>query len=237
MKVYTSDELAAADGKDGSAAHVAVQGKVYDVSKSKRWVNGSHMRMHCAGADLTREIKSAPHGLEVLERCELVGTLQDDRREGASGLKGTLEAWLDRHPFFRRHPHPAIVHLPVGIFAVAPFMEIIALLWSSPCTEWAAYCCTLAGFLAIPASIATGYFTWWINYDAGYLPILVTKRRMAWLALFLGALAVAVRSFLVDQPLSIQDTRTFVYVVVLVLAAGTVAGVGFLGGKLIFPYD
>ena len=52
---------------------VAVEGKVYDVSASKRWVRGEHMKRHRAGTDLTNDIKAAPHGLEVLERVEAVG--------------------------------------------------------------------------------------------------------------------------------------------------------------------
>ena len=101
MKSYTAEQLAQANGEDGKSSLVAVEGKVYDVSASKRWVHGEHMKRHRAGADLTNDIKAAPHGLEVLERFESVGIYEKEREEPAAGLKGRIELWLDRHPFFQ----------------------------------------------------------------------------------------------------------------------------------------
>ena len=54
MKVYTSEELSKVDGTGAAAVLVAVNGKVYDVSSSKKWVRGRHMNRHQAGRDLER---------------------------------------------------------------------------------------------------------------------------------------------------------------------------------------
>ena len=88
MKSYTAEELAQANGEDGQSSLVAVEGKVYDVSASKRWVHGEHMKRHRAGSDLTNDIKAAPHGLEVLERFESVGIYEKRARRTRSRLEG-----------------------------------------------------------------------------------------------------------------------------------------------------
>jgi predicted heme/steroid binding protein/uncharacterized membrane protein len=237
VKSYTANELAEANGEDGRSTLVAVEGKVYDVSTSKRWVRGSHMKRHHAGTDLTKDIKAAPHGLEVLERFESVGTYEETREEPSEGLKSRVDLWLDRHPFFRRHPHPAVVHIPVGVLTVAPLFEIGAVATNSPCTEWTALCCSIIGLLSIPAAMMTGYFTWWINYDALDSPIIVMKRRLAWIALVLGVLAISLRLLMIGDPLETRSIYVIVYILSLVTLTIIVSYIGFLGGKLTFPYE
>jgi predicted heme/steroid binding protein len=43
------------------------------------WKKGLHQVLHTAGADLTTEIDSAPHGADLLERFPVVGMLIDTR--------------------------------------------------------------------------------------------------------------------------------------------------------------
>jgi predicted heme/steroid binding protein/uncharacterized membrane protein len=237
VKSYTPEDLAMSNGQDGKSCLVAVEGKVYDVSASKRWVKGTHMKRHQAGADLTSDIKAAPHGLEVLERFESVGTYEKEPKEPAAGLKGRIDRWLDRHPFFRRHPHPAVVHFPVGLAAVIPLFELISLATNSACTEWAAFCCLIVGIISIPAAMLTGYFTWWMNYDASDSPIILMKRRLAWIALILGLVLIVLRFLVLADPLEIRSLYVILYLIGLVALGVIVSSIGFLGGKLTFPYE
>ncbi len=237
MKVYTSEKLAEANGKQGSPTLVAVDGKVYDVSSSKKWADGIHMKRHSAGANLSTEINSAPHGREVLERFQVVGTLDETLREAPAGIRGAIETWLNTHPFFRRHPHPAIVHVPVGLAAALPIFEIVGLAVQSARTEWAAFCCLLTVVLSIPAAIATGYFTWWINYEAKDFPTIRKKRHFAWASLILGILVVLVRWSVIVNPLNFHDVYVIGYLVGILALAAMIGFVGFLGGKLTFPYE
>jgi predicted heme/steroid binding protein len=78
MRDYTMDELAKANGKDETPTLVAVNGKVYDVSKSALWKDGFHQDLHNSGRDLTSALDDAPHDESVLERYPLVGTLKKD---------------------------------------------------------------------------------------------------------------------------------------------------------------
>ena len=76
-RTFTLEELSEYDGKDGRAAYVAVDGVVYDVTELDAWPNGNHNGNE-AGNDLTDEIKDvSPHGLSVLDRAPVVGTLEE----------------------------------------------------------------------------------------------------------------------------------------------------------------
>ena len=236
MKVYTPDELAKGSGQEGNATLVAVKGKVYDLSQSKKWIKGRHMNRHQAGGDLTSDITAAPHGPEVLERFEAVGEYLPEHKEPATGLRAFVETFLERFPFFHRHPHPAAVHLPVGLILGAAVFEFLALITGSDKTEWAAFCCLAMVFASLPVSMATGYFTWWINYECTGSAILNWKRRLAWVAFPLSAAGVLLRLY-IDNPLHLGDAGTLIYVLILGALTVMISCIGFLGGKLTFPYD
>lgn len=78
MKRSSKEELARYNGKNGAPAYIAYKGKVYDVSASFIWRNGRHQVLHNAGEDLTDSLEQAPHGVEMLERFPVIGTLHED---------------------------------------------------------------------------------------------------------------------------------------------------------------
>jgi len=78
MKRFSKEELARYNGKNGAPAYIAYKGKVYDVSASFIWRNGRHQVLHNAGEDLTDSLEQAPHGVEMLERFPVIGTLRED---------------------------------------------------------------------------------------------------------------------------------------------------------------
>lgn len=78
---FTAEELKKYDGKNGMPVYVAADGIVYDVTKSKYWKTGSHMKMHKSGGDLTKELKDdAPQrihkGGKILQKMPKVGVLE-----------------------------------------------------------------------------------------------------------------------------------------------------------------
>ncbi len=75
MKVFTKEEVAQYNGKNGNPAYVIYKGKVYDVSASFLWKDGTHQVLHSAGVDLTNAMEQAPHGGDVLEKFPVVGIL------------------------------------------------------------------------------------------------------------------------------------------------------------------
>ena len=237
MKTYTQAELELSDGANGVDTLVAVDGKVYDISDSKKWISGKHMNRHSAGRDLSTDITAAPHGKEVLKRFEIVGAYQKGEGQPTSGLKGKIDAWLEKHPFFRRHPHPAVVHAPIGLMVTLPLFEVAALVTGSTATEWAAYLCLILGLLSLPAAMVTGYFTWWINYDWKDSPTIRRKRRLAWTALPVALFAAIWRALLIGDPTVWSDPRVTIYCAITLALGFVVSWIGFLGGTLTFPYE
>jgi len=75
MKEFTQEELAQYNGKNGNPAYIVYKGKVYDVSSSFLWKDGTHQVLHSAGVDLTDALEQAPHGGYVLEKFHVVGIL------------------------------------------------------------------------------------------------------------------------------------------------------------------
>ncbi|GAB4410460.1 MAG: hypothetical protein OHK0032_06220 [Thermodesulfovibrionales bacterium] len=71
----TIEELHSFDGKEGRPAYIVYKGKIYDVTKSKLWKDGSHARKHLSGHDLTDALKTAPHGEERILSMPEVGKL------------------------------------------------------------------------------------------------------------------------------------------------------------------
>jgi predicted heme/steroid binding protein/uncharacterized membrane protein len=71
----TPEELSRFDGSEKRPAYVAYQRKIYDVTSSKLWVEGNHVRKHLAGNDLTEALKTAPHGEEKIFQMPQVGEL------------------------------------------------------------------------------------------------------------------------------------------------------------------
>ncbi len=71
----TIEELHSFDGKEGRPAFIAYNGKIYDVTKSKLWKEGSHARKHQAGRDLSDALKTAPHAEDKILAMPEVGKL------------------------------------------------------------------------------------------------------------------------------------------------------------------
>jgi len=71
----TLEELQYFDGKEKRPTYFAYKGKIYDVSSSKLWKDGSHMKKHPAGNDLTEVINTAPHGEEKIYQMPEVAEL------------------------------------------------------------------------------------------------------------------------------------------------------------------
>jgi predicted heme/steroid binding protein len=125
------DELAQKDGKEGRPVYIAYEGKIYDVSQSKLWKTGSHMRRHFSGKDLTTDMGGAPHGPEVLERHPRVGTIRPQSVPEIE-QKSFLEPLFKKAPILRRHPHPMTVHFPIVFMLSAVFFTFLYLITGDP---------------------------------------------------------------------------------------------------------
>ncbi len=80
-RTFTAEELKKYNGKDGAPAYAAVDGIVYDLSKTKFWKDGRHMKLHSAGTDLSSAIHSKAAKLmhkdrPVMDKVPKVGVME-----------------------------------------------------------------------------------------------------------------------------------------------------------------
>ncbi len=252
LRTFTIEELARYNGENGAPAYIAYEGRVFDVSASRMWRGGTHMKRHGAGADLSAELSAAPHDSSVLERFPQVGVLESTEPAGtprpasaeiapqtASAKKplnvpAWLERFLERHPFFRRHPHPMTVHFPIVFMMAAPVFTILYLATGFPGFELTAFNCLGAGVLFCLVVIPTGLITWWLNYGAAAMPA-VTVKIVVSIAMFVDGLAAFLWR-LIDPAVIIppQDPPA-VYLLLVFLLLPMVVVVAWFGATLTFP--
>lgn len=230
----TQEKLAKLDGKEGRAVCVVVDGKVYDLSESKLWNGGEHMKRHRAGQDLSAEISAAPHGKEVLDRPGIrqVGILSDEGLQ-KEDLPAFLVELFRRFPILRRHPHPMIVHFPMAYLVGAALLLMVeALLPRARILESVVFVMLVMASVFTPPAILTGLLTWWVNYGAR--PMRPVTRKLQ-LAVILALAEMACLVMRARGPIQ-EDAVAGLYFACVMLLAVCVSGLGWYGGHLTFPY-
>lgn len=237
MKEFSSEDLARYDGQEGRPCYVAHEGKVYDVTASKLWKSGLHMRRHRAGVDLTTDIQAAPHGPEVLERCPQVGILKNAQVPAPeTPLPGIVHLLLEKNPFFRRHPHPMTVHFPIVFMLAAPFFLALYLLTGLDAFETTAFHCLGGGVLFTAVGITTGLITWWYNYLGKMMTPIAVKLPLSLIMLAVCTMAFVWRLLDPGVMVAVQGAR-LLYPVLVFSLAPMVSIIGWYGATMTFPIE
>lgn len=226
----TFEELLLFNGKDGRPVYIAFQGKVYDVTQSPLWSKGLHMNRHPSGKDLTGEISAAPHGTEVFERYPQVGVLKKGAPEELKHLPPLVQNLLQKFPMARRHPHPMVVHFPIGLLMASSLFVLLYLIFKNPSLEITSYYLLILGAIASPFAIATGLLTWWINYRLKLTLFVKRKIQFSILLLIFEIILISWRSF----QSQISDP---IYFIMMVLLTPIVSILGYYGGQMTFPTE
>lgn len=227
------EELAGCNGRDGKPVWVAVEGRVYDVSQSRLWATGTHMKRHASGRDLSAELNAAPHGREVFSRdvVKEVGTVL---REEHGSTPGSLERLFLRYPILRRHPHPMMVHFPMAYSIAAALFMILDLLFPRVgLFEQMAFAMVIMAALFTPLAVGTGLLTWWVNYAGRRIHQVTRKLQLAILMALAEILCLALR---IGGPVRGGAMEVAYLGLVLFMALDAVL-LGYYGGQLTFPYE
>jgi len=234
-KEFSLEDLKEFRGAEGRPGYIAFGGRIIDISASKHWHHGHHMGTHQAGHDLTGEIDAAPHGPEVLERFPQVGVLKTDEAD-----REEIPAFLSRlfHyvPLLRRHPHPMVVHFPTVFMIAATGFTLLYLLTGQRSFETTAWHCLWGGVLFTPVGIATGLFTWWINYEAEWLRQVIIKMALSPILFFIGLTALIWRYRRPDI-LAAWGTESLIYLGLILALTPLVVAIGWFGATLSFPLE
>jgi len=226
-KIVKEEELRANDGQENRPVFVAYKGKVYDLSASKMWRGGLHVRRHHAGNDLTADLPAAPHDESVFQRATvtLVGDLAPAAVEQPAAT-AELPAWLEF--FLARHPHPVSVHFPIAYSAALAVLLIIYLLGGDRTFEIAAYYFIWAGVVTGVIAMAMGVTSWWFNHGRTMKTTYVSKMVMSLVFLVVGIVALTLRTANPDA-LVTRDPTGWVYFVLTLVLVVLVAALGWVG--------
>jgi len=234
MEEFDAEELAKFNGENGNPVYVAHAGKVYDVTESKLWRNGVHVKRHHAGHDLTTDLQAAPHTKDVLERYPQVGTLKKvvDERE----IPWPIDWLITRYPMLRRHPHPMTVHFPIVFMFSTTVFNLLYLIFGLKEFETTAFHCLGGGIIFSVVAISTGIYTWWLNYMAKMLRPVKIKIP---LSLIMLAVAVVIFIWRITVPDVMDSLRGFnsIYLVLVLSLSVLVTIIGWNGAHMTFPVD
>jgi predicted heme/steroid binding protein/uncharacterized membrane protein len=235
MKEIDPKELLKSNGEKGKPIYIAHQGKVFDVTKSKLWQGGVHMNRHRAGHDLTTDIQAAPHGPEVLDRYPQVAGLKKQAAAGPE-MPAIFARLLTRFPMLRRHPHPMTVHFPIVFTFAATMFTLLFLVTGIRAFELTAVHCLGAALLFTPVAMATGYYTWWLNYLSKPLRPVTIKQRVAVVLLICEIIAFVWRIATVDilSPLRLASCG---YLILILALFPLAAVLGWFGASMTFPVE
>ena len=235
MKEFSREELQQHNGKDQPTVYVGYDGKVYDVSESKLWKTGSHMKRHPSGANLTEEIGGAPHGPEVFERVSQVGTLKPEKDPMDEGIPDFLLALFEKVPMLRRHPHPMTVHFPLVFNLLFPFFNVLFVLTGYEPFEKTAFHMLILNVPAMLVGMSTGPLTWWVNYGAKMSTDIRIKLRVSCLLFILVLVALFWRVLNPDVLVN-MDLTGWAYLALSSSFAVLVGILGWFGAKMTFPH-
>jgi predicted heme/steroid binding protein/uncharacterized membrane protein len=235
MKEFTLKMLAENNGENDKPIYIAHKGKVYDVSESRLWKGGVHMKRHKAGNDLSTDIQAAPHETDVLERYPQVGVLEN-KQETLMPMPEFLSRLLTRFPMLRRHPHPMTVHFPIVFMFSATVFTILFLMTGTNSFETTAFHCLGAGVLFSVVAIATGWYTWWLNYQAKPLKAVTIKKTVSIIMLATAASAFIIRAAVPDILYPFRAI-SLIYLIPVLSLFPFVTVIGWFGASLTFPIE
>ena len=235
LKEFSREELTKFNGEDGKPVYLAYEGKVYDVSESKLWKTGLHMRRHQAGTDLSEEIGGAPHGVEVLKRLPQVGTLKAEKDPMDEHLPEILLAIYRKIPMLRRHPHPMTVHFPIAFMMLFPVLNILYLLTGRESFDISSFHVLVAGLVFTPVAMLTGPYNWWINYAGKWSKIIAIKMFGSLILITLILVIFMWRILVPDIMLQPSGAR-IIYLILSLALMPIVTVLGWFGAKMTFPH-
>jgi len=235
MEEFTAEQLSEYNGKNGKPVYVAYWGSVYDVSDSRLWKGGLHMRRHQAGTDLTADLQAAPHAEEVFERYPQVGVL---KREAPveNALPNIVKWLLDTNPWFRRHPHPMTVHFPIVFMLSNPFFNLLYLITGEKAFEITALHCLAGGILFLLVAMATGLLTWWYNYMGKMLKPVAVKIPLS-IIILVEAVIVFIWRIKDPHVLDRLNGGGIIYLILVLSFFPLTAVIGWYGASMTFPIE
>ena len=235
MEEIDPKELSKFNGKEGNPVYIVHRGRVIDVSASKLWKTGLHMNRHHAGNDLTTDIQAAPHGLEVLDRYPQVAVMKKEAcRKAQTEIFGFSAQAISHAPAASpSHDDPFSYRLYVFCTIVH---DSLSLLTGIRSFETTALHCLGAGLLFTPVAMGTGYYTWWLNYQARPLRPVKIKKKVSLILLGIAVITMGWR--IMDPAIQISPgPARWIYSILVFSLLPLVSVMGWFGAQMTFPVE
>jgi len=217
--------IASHDGKDGSPSYIVYDKKIYDVTASKLWQDGTHMNRHKAGADLSEFMSMAPHGPEVLKRFPMIGAM-------ASEIEKPDSAERYRRLYNKYHPHPVLLHYPMGVLPFGALLLALYLLTGYQNFEPASYYALIFGTICLFPVIGAGILSWCINYQRMFTRIFTIKLSLSVVVLILCTAAVFLRPLFPEID---RGLLSIIYCLCYFVTIPCLFSIAYNGGKITWP--
>jgi predicted heme/steroid binding protein/uncharacterized membrane protein len=222
------EDLKKYDGKEGRSAYIAYNGKVYDVTQSKYWKSGTHMLRHKAGEDLTEFLKLAPHGEEVFEKFKEVGVFEEEVVEVSERLE------FLRKLYRKYHPHPMLIHFPMGLMYFSAFMYILHFFLKNHNFDLSALYSLIGAFITTIPAAAAGLLSWIINYNKVWNNTFRNKIIFTIIFLLTSFSTIIIRIVLGDI-MAYGSPLTYLYLLLYIVNLPILSFVAYNGGKITWP--
>lgn len=260
----TREELKEFNGQNGKPAYIGYKGKVYDVTKSDFWTGGTHMGRFNAGEDLTDSIGMSPHGEKNIFRYPEVGTLEDGVQTNAVSsdtvvpnsenmMSDVDKKMMEKRKWYKKnHPHPKMIHFPIGMFGLSFFLQVFAVicylieykvsLLNIPVSSAASVVglvSTLFAVLFIIPAVASGALSFYINYN-GFANSILKKKMIGSVVLFIcGIIAVfaGLQEFTGAKTFFTYNPILSVYSLFVLICFVLITFIATQGGKITWPED
>ena len=147
-----------------------------------------------------------------------------------------LAALIRTFPFLRRHPHPMTVHFPIVFMLSTTVFSLLYLVTGEKSFDTTAFHCLGAGVFFNAVAVATGFYTWWLNYLAKPLRPVKIKIPLALLMLVISAVLFVWRMNVPDI-LDALSGAGLLYILLVLALSALVTIIGWFGASMTFPVE
>ena len=177
-----------------------------------------------------------PHEPDVLERYPQVGTLKEEAIAAEPEMPHFLAWLLEKQPFLRRHPHPMTVHFPIVFTFSTSVFIILYLITGINSFETTALHCLAGGILFTVVGIATGLYTWWLNYMSQ--PMRAVKIKIP-LTLTLLVTQIVLFIWRISDPTVLDSIQgvSILYLLLVLALIPMITVIGWFGASMTFPVE
>lgn len=186
--------------------------------------NGVQTDSHRTRGDPIGDLTGVSHKLEGRNRPGHVDPLESKKEyiDAKANLRALYRKW---------HPHPLLVHFPIGSLFLAGLLQLLFLISKrSPFENAAFYSILFATIFEFPA-VASGIFSWWLNYRRALTPVF-KKKLIYSIALLIMTCCIVITRLLITDISFRSDILSYVYNILVFSSVLVVFAVAYYGGKI-----